>query len=141
MSCTIRRKIYKEPLYEMARVGFISSGNKQTTFDVFVRTDDPGNVPHVHIQSKNKKFKTCIRLDTNKYFLHGEWRDMFNTKQCKLFNNFMRSTCNDISRYENATMYEFAIDMWNKNNSKRKIDIKRDNNNNVIIPDYNSIQK
>lgn len=138
MSCTIRRKIYKEPLYEMARVGFISSGNKQTTFDVFVRTDDPGNVPHVHIQSKNKKFKTCIRLDTNKYFLHGEWRDIFNTKQCKLFNNFMRSY-KDTSLGFNITIYEYAVAMWNDNNSKRKLSITKDKENNIIIPDYSSI--
>lgn len=139
MSCTIRRKIlYKEPLYEMARVGFISSGNKQITFDVFVRTDDPGNVPHVHIQSKNKKFKTCIRLDTNQYFLHGEWRDTFNTKQCKLFNNFMRSY-KDTSLGFNITIYEYAVAMWNDNNSKRKLSITNDKDNNIIIPDYSSI--
>lgn len=138
MSCTIRRKVYKEPLYEMARVGFISSGNKQTVFDVFVRTDDPGNVPHVHIQSKNKKFKTCIRLDINKYFLHGEWRDVFNTKQCKLFNNFMRSY-KDTSLGNNITIYEYAVAMWNDNNSKRKLLITKDKDNNIIIPDYSQI--
>lgn len=46
-------------LLEMTRVGFFSD------FEVWIRTDDPGNIPHFHVWDKNSKgglFHTCIKI-------------------------------------------------------------------------------
>ena len=101
-------------LNEMARVGFM--GN----FDVIVNTDDMGYIPHVHIVDKATRggqFDTCIRLETNRYFLHGGHKDTLNSKQRKMFN-----------------------DLWNDNNSDSYVQIREDANGNVLMPDYREIE-
>ena len=40
----------------------------------------------------------------------------------------------------NGTMYEFAVDMWNSNNSNVNIEVKYDENDKPIIPNYNTIE-
>lgn len=80
-------------LDEMARVGFWGK------FDVIVNTDDMGYIPHVHVIDKATRgyeFNTCIRLESNQYFLHGGYKDVFNSKQCKDFDDFMHQPCRNI---------------------------------------------
>lgn len=75
-------------LNEMARVGYING-----ELEVYVWTDDPGNIPHVHVRDTNSKgnnFETCVQLNTNEYFLHGYHKDKFNSKQKKLLLNLWR---------------------------------------------------
>lgn len=124
-----------EPLFEMARVGFIGG-----SLEVYVRTDDGGNIPHVHIRDTNtqgKRFETCVQLEKNAYFLHGKYKDKMNGNVCKDFNAFMHKEIH--SRTFNGTMYEFAVDMWNKNNSNVNIEVQYDENSNPIIPNYRTI--
>lgn len=123
-------------LDEMARVGFIGGD-----MEVYVWTDDDGYVPHVHVRDKatrGKEFETCIILETNAYFLHGHYNDVFNAAARKAFNNFMHAPCQNI-KYENN--YEYAIDMWNGNNSKTNISPKYDDYGHIIVPDYTTIEE
>ena len=122
-------------LTEYARVGFMDN------LEVIVHTDDPGMTPHVHIVDKATRgydFDCCVRLDMNQYFKHGRHRDEFNSNGCKAFDKFMRSQCRD-ERFQNY--YEFAVSMWNANNSHIYIDIKKDGDGKVIVPDYTKISK
>ena len=121
-------------LDEMARVGFIDG-----EYEVYVWTDDPGNIPHVHIRDTNSKgqnFETCVQLKTNKYFLHGPYTDRLNSKQRKAFAEFMTSPSRN-KRY--STNYEYAVDMWNDNNSSIILELNKDINGNIIIPNYQNI--
>ena len=121
-------------LDEMARVGFIDG-----EYEVYVWTDDPGNIPHVHIRDTNSKgqnFETCVQLKTNKYFLHGPYTDRLNSKQRKAFAEFMTSPSRN-KRY--STHYEYAVDMWNDNNSSIILELNKDINGNIIIPNYQNI--
>lgn len=121
-------------LNEMARVGFM--GN----FDVIVNTDDMGYIPHVHVVDKATRggqFDTCIRLDTNAYFLHGGHKDTLNSKQRKMFNDFMHQPSRNV-HYRNN--YEQAVNLWNDNNSDSYIQIEEDSYGNIIIPDYREIE-
>lgn len=121
-------------LFEMARVGFIGG-----SLEVYVRTDDGGNIPHVHIRDTNtqgEEFETCVQLEKNAYFLHGKYKDKMNTSQRKSFAEFMESP-SKTKRYN--TNYEFAIDMWNANNSNVNIEVQYDENGNPIIPNYRTI--
>ena len=120
-------------LTEYARVGFMDN------LEVIVHTDDPGMIPHVHIVDKatrGRDFDCCVRLDTNQYFKHGIYRDEFNSSGCKAFNKFMHSPYKD-DRYQN--FYEFAVSMWDANNSNVSVEIKKDADGKVIVPDYTKI--
>ena len=123
-----------ESLFEMARVGFIGD-----SLEVYVRTDDVGNIPHVHIRDRNtqgKEFETCVQLEKNAYFLHCKYKDKMNTSQRESFAEFMESPSKN-KRYN--TNYEYAVDMWNANNSNVNIEVQYDENGNPIIPNYRTI--
>ena len=121
-------------LDEMARVGIMDN-----IFDIIVYTDDKGYIPHVHIidtATRGEDFDCCVQLERNQYFTHGRHQDEFNSKQCKLFNEFMLQPCRS-PKYRNN--YEFAVEMWNVNNSESYVQIKEDENGNIIQPDYSTI--
>ncbi len=121
----------KEPLLEYyARVGFFGKRNE---LEIYIRTDDAGYIPHFHIRdtaTQGKKFDACIELAENKYFSHGSHTDTLNARQRKWLAEFMEGKCQN-PKWENN--YEFAIDMWNANNSQMNIEY------NGTIPDYRII--
>ena len=121
-------------LNEMARVGYING-----ELEVYVWTDDPGNIPHVHVRDTNSKgndFETCVKLNTNEYFLHGHHKDKFNSKQRKAFAEFMEAKP---LKGPYKTNYELAVSMWELNNSSAEVKINKDYLGNVIIPDYKNM--
>ena len=123
----------KDLLAEMARVGFIGE------YEVYVHTDDAGFIPHVHIRDKatrGREFETCVQLKTNDYFLHGKYKDKMNSSLKKDFAEFMESPSRN-PKYENN--YEYAVDMWNDNNSTENVVIEYDEEGKIIIPDYRSM--
>lgn len=124
----------RKRLDEMARVGVMNN-----VFDVIVYTDDMGYIPHVHIidnATRGEDFDCCVQLKTNQYFSHGNHQDIFNSKQCKLFDDFMKQPCRS-PKYRNN--YEFAVEMWNANNSDSYIQIIEDENGDIIQPNYSVI--
>lgn len=124
----------QKQLNEMARVGIMNN-----VYDVIVYTDDRGYIPHVHIidrTTKGEEFNCCVRLEVNRYFKHGSHQDEFNSRQCKLFNDFMHQPCRS-PKYRNN--YEFAVEMWNANNSNSHVQITEDENGDIIMPNYDII--
>lgn len=114
-------------LNEMARVGFIDE------YEIYIHTDDPGNIPHFHIwdkETKGNKFHSCIRIDQAIYFHHTGKEDKLNSKDRKNLVNFLQSSPKN-KRYN--TNWELLIDMWNLNNSN--IEIPEDQE----MPDYRNI--
>ena len=59
-------QIQEEAAYEMARVGNICDN-----IQIWIRSNDGGNVPHVHFFTKDLKINGCIKLDKPEYFDHG----------------------------------------------------------------------
>lgn len=126
---------FRMRLDEMARVSKFNN-----IYDVVVFTDDSGYIPHVHIidiQTRGTDFDCCIRLDTNSYFKHGKHRDIMNRKFEKEFYELMKQPHRN-PRYQNV--YEYAVSLWNDNNSDSYIQIKQDENGNVIVPDYSNMK-
>ena len=122
-----------ELLVEMARIGYADN------LEIYVLTDDPGYIPHIHIrdrETKGKVFDTCIKFDSANYFQHGHHDDKLNSKQKKIINDFLHSSP---SNGLVSTNFEYAIILWNDNNSKQNVEIKKDENGNVIIPDYTKL--
>lgn len=126
----------KQELNEMARVGFLDNKAK---YEVYVRTNDAGFIPHVHIWDSatcGEEFDCCVKLETNEYFFHGHHTDRMNSKMCKAFAEFMEQPCRS-PKYKNN--YELAVEMWNLNNSDTYVQIKEDSNGNIIMPNYRNI--
>ena len=127
------RTVYERHLHEMARVGFADD------LIVWVWTDDPGYIPHVHVvdrETKGERLDACIRLDSPAYFKHGTHTDELNASQRKEFHRFMHQPAkNGLFR----TNYEYAVMLWNDNNSEVSVTAKTDNAGNTIVPDYSEI--
>lgn len=122
-----------ELLVEMARIGYADE------LEIYVLTDDPGYIPHIHIRDRETKgqiFDTCIRFDSPEYFKHGHHSDKLNGKQKKKLNDFLHSKPSN-GMFD--TNYEYAVILWNDNNSKQNVELKKDEHGNVIIPDYTKL--
>lgn len=114
------------PLEEMARIGFIDN------LEIFIWTDDPGNIPHFHIRdisTKGDEFNCCVRIDKAEYFKHTGKEDVLNHKQKKNLIEFLNSTSKlggiEIKNWDKVIMY------WNDNNSKLILP------DDLEMPDYN----
>lgn len=119
----------QEPLYEMARIGFTND-----SYEVYVNTDDPGDIPHFHYRKKTTwEGHTCIRLDKPEYFKHGNKQATLNAKQKKELIEFLNSKPIKTNRYD--TNWEYLLDTWNINNSN--VEISTD----TKMPDYTKLPK
>ena len=113
-------------VFGMARVGFIQTKKgDESNLEVYVNTDDGGNIPHFHIRDTNdwSKFHSCIRLDEAEYFLHEGKEATLNSKQRKLLQQFMTSSVTN-SRYKSKfeNNWELACFLWDINNSNEETD-------------------
>lgn len=117
----------KRNLTEMARIGFTDDG-----FEVYVNTDDGGNIPHFHYRTKSTwQFHTCIRLDTAEYFHHDGKEDVLNSNQRKALVKFLNSYDKN---EEDKTHWQVLLKEWNRNNSNINTDI------NQTMPDYTKLK-
>lgn len=125
---------HKAMINEMARVGLLGE------YDIVVYTDDPGFVPHFHIIDKATRgfeFDCCVKLETNEYFNHGGHEDILSRHDRNNLYDFMLQPHRNV-HYRNN--YEYAVNLWNDNNSSSYVQINEDNNGNIIVPDYRHIQ-
>jgi len=118
-------------LNEMARVGYFGPNE----FEVYVHTNDPGNIPHFHVRdssTQGREFHTCIELLNAKYFHHTGKEDFLNSKHRKQLVAFLLSEPDDedspFQRNWDALIYE-----WNRNNSDNKV------SKDIEVPDYTKI--
>lgn len=98
-------------LQEMARVGYLG------TFEIYVHTDDSGNIPHFHIwdrASRGEEFHTCICIHKASYFHHTGKENTLNSKQRKSLIDFMNDK---YKQDENKTNWRHLLELWNDNNS------------------------
>jgi len=128
----VRIKVSERQLNEMSIVGDFGE------FEVQVWCKETSDVPHVHVYSEASGLNACIRLDTPMYFPYDGHVDTLNASQRKEFNEFMHSP-HRTGKF--ASNYEYAVFLWNDNNSSHEIELKRDAAEQVIIPDYSEIVK
>ena len=122
-------------LAEMARIGFVPVGTTNT-IEVYVHTNDGGNVPHFHVRKYSKKgdfeWECCVRYDKAEYFKHGRYKDEFPNKKIAKELDKMLRTIDKTDRHK-ATYWEVAIDEWNRNNSSVTIPLD------LPQPDYTTL--
>lgn len=102
----------------MARVGFVDK------LEVYVNTDDGGNIPHFHIRDKVdwKKFHSCVKILSAEYFEHEGKEDTLSSKQRKELQTFMLSKVDNpkyLNLFENT--WKYICFLWDMNNSAIQI--------------------
>ena len=126
-------KIEEEYLCEMARVTFLK---KYGNVEIYVHTDDGGNVPHFHLRKKGDsgfEWECCIRYDCCDYFSHGRDTDTLPDK--KYANELDRVLrLQDPDEPDGVTYWTTAVKEWNRNNSSMKLD------KNIVQPNYTQLQ-
>ena len=115
---------------EMARIGWIPPIDTKGV-EVYVMTNDRGNVPHFHIRKygDNHQFEweTCIQYTSAEYFKHGKYiNDLPRVYGKKLDGMLRQNNPKDPGR----TYWQSAIVAWNVNNSE--IELPFD----LVQPDY-----
>lgn len=116
-------------LLEMARVGYTSDN-----YEVYVNTDDGGNIPHFHYRKgnpNNYEFHTCIKLKSPEYFHHTGKEDVLNNKQLKELIKFLQSSSKN-KRY--SSNWEQILSLWNDNNSSETVNEEQE------MPDYTKLK-
>lgn len=106
----------KQPIECMARIGFLP---KYGSIEVYVWTNDPGPVPHMHVRcigDSKYEWECCIRFDSAEYFDHGKYHDRLPSKIGKELDGMLRSI--DPHSPHDSTYWQTAIAEWNRNNSE-----------------------
>lgn len=117
-------------LNEMAKIG-----DMDKEYEVWVRTNDPGNKPHFHIWDSNsygKKFHTCVEILQPKYFHHTGKEGVLNSSERKDLVKFLSSE--DEDEDDGRTYWDTLIREWNRNNSSKKIPLD------LEMPDYRNMR-
>ena len=123
-------KLREGMLLEMARVGFIDD-----EYEVYIHTDDPGNIPNFHIwdaETRGQKFHTCIRIESPEYFHHTGKEDYLNSSMRKELVSFLKSKSKN-KRF--SSNWEYLVSMWNDNNSKMNVP------EDITMPDYTKLPR
>ena len=107
-----------QDIFGMSRAGY--SGN----LEVYVNTDDGGNIPHFHLRDKVDwdKFHSCIKILTPEYFEHAGKEDKLDSKQRKELSHFMNSSVSN-KRYADKfdNNWQLVCFLWDINNSAFEI--------------------
>ena len=122
------KRLNEELLQEMARIGYLDG------YEIYIHTDDSGNIPHFHIwdrNSKGEKFHTCIQIKEPKYFHHTGKENILNSKQKKDLYNLLQLP---YRKNINITLWQHLIMSWNDNNSNILVD------ENQEMPDYTKLK-
>lgn len=131
----IRQVVGEDTLCEMARVGFVPVGASETV-EVYVHTDDTGQVPHFHVRKYHAGgngfgWEVCVKYLSAEYFFHGCERAGIPSGaniSGKDLNRFF-----DAKKADGRTYWQIAVNAWNDNNSGIELpaDIQR--------PDYSEL--
>ena len=114
-------------LLEMAQIG------KFADYKVSIYGSE-GKIPHLHFYTKDKKISGCIRLDISDYFEHGYHKAKLNSKEKKLFVEWINSTETPFKKFvDKLTVWEYACILWNENNSDYPI------LDTIKMPDYSKL--
>ena len=103
---------------EMAFLSYFPIGIEK--YFVYIRTNDGGNIPHMHIYKKGyPSWGSTVKFLSPEYYPHGgKYKDKLSSKLAKELDSMLRSSDPD---EDNRTLWQTAIREWNRNNSNRFI--------------------
>ena len=118
---------------ERVTINGINYKNKKDVWDTKIEVVEPegNNHPHFHLTYKNNKYKTAIKLNENKYFLHGMYNKKLNKDELKKLIYILKSPYKNMSMF---TVWQILCMQWNTDEKHTPIsfDIKD-------MPDYSSM--
>lgn len=120
----------KTTIFGIARVGYVDD-----VYEVYVNTNDEGNIPHFHFTDAKEwdKFHTCICIDKAAYFHHTGKEDVLNSSLRKSLQKFMTSPVKLKKLKDKFTSnWELVCSMWDLNNSSMELD-------DIKQPDYREL--
>lgn len=93
-----------------------------------------GPIPHFHLKN-NDGFETCICIFSNRYFIHGKYRDTLTSAQLKQLDEWLSSNFDPISTnwYMIRSSWEILNEMYKNRSSYIKY------KNIYKKPDYTTI--
>ena len=109
-------ELNEELLVEMARIGYAGD------LEVYVMTDDPGYVPHMHLRDKmtrGQQFHSRVCLTKAEYAPEEGKKDLLNTHQKKDLVHFLKQPHR---KKGEMTNWQYLLTAWNDNNSKVTVD-------------------
>jgi uncharacterized protein with HEPN domain len=120
-----------QDIYGMSRIGYTND-----SYEIYVNTDDGGNIPHFHYRDPNnwQRFHTCICIETAEYFHHGNEQDILNHRQKRQLSDFMNRSVS-IHRYSGSfkNNWDLICFLWDINNSNISV------SDTTELPDYNQL--
>ena len=124
--------LFSDEIYEMAKVCEI-----EPKVEVFVNTNDNGNIPHFHVWKKIRgrlhEWEVCVRYDSAEYFSHKKHPGTMPSDMTKKLNEVLKKK-NPNSRHGD-TYWQTAVEMWNQNNERKPLDWDLEQ------PDYTKLNK
>ena len=120
-------------IMEMARVGWLDDA--LSGYELYVQTDDAGEIPHFHLKHKNQTKSKSLTIEILRpiYFERGTHKGTLNSKERNSLQAFISDKSSN-ARY-NGTNWDMVVDLWNDNNSNRTIPT------NMKQPDYVTLHK
>lgn len=122
------RHLNEDLLLEMAEIGRIR-GYKVLIFG----SEDP--IPHFHVENKEKKIYTCIKILENDYFQHGRYKDKLPANIKVDLINFLNSPHKFFGKY-GFTNWQIICVYWNDNNPNFAITEELEN---LQMPKYENL--
>lgn len=115
-----------------SRVAYINKNTnpeEKSEIELYIYTDDPGQIPHMHIHIQGQH-DVCIRFDSPNYFSHEKNNNTVSSKVAAWIDAILRITDDD-----DQTLWKFAVKSWNSNNSGSKLPLDLEQ------PDYTKLNK
>lgn len=102
---------------------------KTTEVKVYLR-DEGDFKPHFHVIGDDGKYESCVRIDTNEYFLHKPNHIKMINKDLESLDSALRK-----ARDNGITNWEYGKQKWNRTHYKHPIP------DGVVQPDYTTLNE
>lgn len=131
---TVDKDIMKIGDEDIARIGFFG---KNQELEVYVATYDIHPYPHFHIRDRGTlgtMVNVSVAFESAAHYMpHGNATQYLTEEQAQELYDFMCQPCRN-PHFENN--YEYAVEMWNMNNSVEYRMHYDKNSKTIIVPDY-----
>jgi len=113
-------------LLEMAEIGRIDG------YKILIYGSE-GPTQHFHVENKEKKISSCVKICEDGYFSHGTHKDTLDNKLVKKLKEFLNAPHKFFGKH-GYTNWQIICIYWNDNNPDYLIDLDT-----VKMPLYNNL--
>ena len=122
------KHLNEDLLMEMAEIGRLAG------YKILIYGSE-GPIPHFHVEHKEKKIKSCIKILEDDYFQHGIHKDTLDNKIVKKLKLFL-SEPHKIFGKHGYSNWQIICIYWNDNNPDYLI---KEDLDKLKMPSYNNL--